>query len=154
VSVEIERKFLVKDHSWKQSVVRSTRIKQGYLCTDSGRTVRVRTRDDEAWLTVKGARKGISRAEFEYTIPMSDALEMLEMSVGTVVDKVRHEVSHAGRMWEVDVFEGPNAPLIVAELEFEDESDVFEHPAWLGEDVSEDASYSNSALAHKPYSHW
>jgi adenylate cyclase len=152
--IEIERKFLVNDASWKQAVVRSTRIKQGYLCTESGRTVRVRTRDEEAWLNIKGSRKGISRAEFEYAIPMVDALEMLEMSVGTVVDKVRHEVAHAGRVWEVDVFEGLNAPLIVAELELENEAEVFEHPGWLGEDVSEVAAYSNSALAHKPYSRW
>jgi adenylate cyclase len=152
--MEIERKFLVASDSWQQSVVKSTPIKQGYLCTESGRTVRVRTRDEEAWLTVKGSRKGISRAEYEYAIPMSDALEMLEMSVGTVIDKVRHEVAHAGRTWEVDVFEGPNAPLIVAELELENETDDFEHPVWLGEEVSEDAAYSNSALAHKPYSRW
>jgi adenylate cyclase len=153
MAVEIERKFLVRDESWRASVSRTTRIKQGYLCTDTGRSVRVRTRDDEAWLTIKGSRHGIARSEFEYSVPMSDALEMLDMTVATL-EKLRHEVPHGNHVWEVDEFDGPNAPLVVAEVELGSEDEAFERPGWLGQEVSDNPAYSNSELAQKPYSAW
>jgi adenylate cyclase len=153
MAVEIERKFLVSDESWRAVVSRTTRIKQGYLCTEPGRSVRVRIRDDEAWITVKGSRRGIARAEFENPVPISDALEMLEMTVAAV-EKRRHQVSHGGHVWEIDEFDGLNAPLIVAEVELAAIDEAFEHPSWLGQDVSDDPAYSNSELAQKPFSTW
>jgi adenylate cyclase len=153
MAIEIERKFLVRDDGWKASVVRTTRIRQGYLCEDRGTTLRVRTRDDVGYLTVKGERSGLARPEFEYEIPLNDAVEMLKLAVATV-DKFRHEVEHEGKTWEVDVFEGPNAPLVVAELELSSDDEKFESPQWLGEEVSENPAYSNSRLAQRPYSQW
>jgi adenylate cyclase len=153
MGIEIERKFLLRDDTWRQAVVRTTRIRQGYLCTESGRTVRVRTRDAEAYLTIKGARQGIARAEYEYPVPMADALEMLKLAVGTV-DKLRHEVAFGGKLWEIDEFEGVNAPLYVAELELDAVDEPFERPAWLGEEVSHKPEYSSSTLALRPYSTW
>jgi adenylate cyclase len=153
MAVEIERKFLVCDESWRAAVSRTTRIKQGYLSTDKGRSVRVRTRGDEAWITIKGSRSGFARAEFEYPVPMSDALEMLEMTIATL-EKLRHEVPHGAHVWEVDEFDGPNAPLIVAEVELGAEDEAFERPAWLGQEVSDNPAYSNSELAQKPFSSW
>jgi adenylate cyclase len=153
MAIEIERKFLVRDDGWKAFVVRTTRIRQGYLCEDQGTTVRVRIRDDVGYLTIKGERKGLARPEFEYEIPLSDAVEMLELAVATV-EKFRHEVEHEGKTWEVDVFDGLNAPLVVAELELSSDNETFASPPWLGEEVSENPAYSNSRLARRPYSEW
>ncbi|KMY86043.1 hypothetical protein BUMB_04613c [Candidatus Paraburkholderia calva] len=153
MSIEIERKFLVRDDSWREGIVRTTPIRQGYLCTETGRSVRVRMRDDEAWLTVKGSLRGFARPEYEYSVPLRDGLEMLEMTVATL-DKRRHEVPHGAHVWEVDEFDGPNALLIVAEVELSAIDEAFEHPPWLGEDESENSAYSNSALAQHPYSTW
>jgi adenylate cyclase len=136
MAVEIERKFLVRDESWRATASRTTRIKQDYLCTDTSRSVRVRTRNDDAWITIKGSRRGIARAEFEYSVPMSDALEMLEMAVATL-EKLRHEVPHGDHVWEVDEFDSPNAPLVFAEVEFGSEDEAFERPAWPGQEVSD-----------------
>lgn len=153
MGIEIERKYLLRDSSWREAVGRTTRIRQGYLCTDTGLSVRVRTRDEQAFLTVKGSRMGIARAEYEYLIPFADAVEMLAMSI-CMVYKRRHEVVHAGHTWEIDEFEGPDAPLIVAELELKTADERFDIPTWLGDEVSENPAHSNSALGQKPYSRW
>lgn len=152
-TVEIERKFRLRDDSWRNQVVRTSVIHQGYLSLDAARTVRVRTRGESAWLTVKGKAAGLARPEFEYPIPLEDAQQMLGLALASV-DKLRHEVEFAGRVWEVDEFLGDNAGLVIAELELKDEAEQFAHPAWLGEEVSTVPAYFNSALASHPFSKW
>ena len=152
---EIERKFLVKSDSWRAQAVSSSRIIQGYL-TAAGTTVRVRLRDDEAFLTVKGKSSGVTRSEYEYSIPVDDAREMLEtLALDPPVDKIRYIVPASGGLfWEVDEYFGANAPLFTAEIELPAEDTPFDIPQWLGKDVSMDSRYTNRALSRKPYSLW
>jgi adenylate cyclase len=153
MAVEIERKFLVVSDAWREQISHSTRIAQGYLCTDIERTVRVRTKGEAAFLTIKGKNAGISRAEFEYEIPVADALDLLKLCPN-VLDKTRHLVDIDGHTFEVDEFHGANAGLIVAELELPTEEATFPQPVWLGLEVSGDARYYNSALSLTPFSVW
>ncbi|MGL4995124.1 MAG: CYTH domain-containing protein [Deefgea sp.] len=153
MAVEIERKFLVASEAWREQVSQSTRIAQGYLCTDPERTVRVRTKGEAAFLTIKGKNSGISRAEFEYAIPVADALAMLQLCPN-VLDKTRHLVEIDGHTFEVDEFHGANTGLIVAELELASEEATFPQPTWLGAEVSAEARYYNSALSITPFSQW
>lgn len=150
---EIERKFLVADDSWRDGSA-GVRICQGYLSQDADRTVRVRIAGEKAWLTIKGRSEGISRVEFEYEIPLVEARELLGLCLPSVIDKTRHEVLHAGHVWEVDVFHGDNEGLIVAEVELADELVSPELPGWVGPEVSDDARYFNSCLAVTPYANW
>lgn len=152
MATEIERKFLVKGEDWRQA--KPMRLSQGYLNRDKERTVRVRIADDKAFLTIKGKTQGISRAEFEYGIPVADAQQLLKLSDGPIVEKWRHIVPHQGRKWEVDEFLGENAGLVVAEIELEQEDQAFEQPSWLGEEVTQDPRYSNSNLSANPYNRW
>lgn len=155
MGVEVERKFLVEGESWRAEVTQSTRIVQGYLTDTGPAVVRVRVRDDRAYLTIKGSSNGISRSEFEYEIPVEDALDMLgELATGPVIDKVRHLVPVGGHTWEVDVFNGDNAPLVMAEVELDSPGEAFERPAWVGLEVSDDQRYYNVNLARDPYSRW
>ena len=153
MGIEIERKFLVKDPSWKHVADSGLSCKQGYLVSDSEKTVRVRVMGDLAYLTIKGATSGISRAEFEYEIPVADAVAMLELC-GNIVEKTRYRVGHTGMVWELDVFEGANAGLVVAEIELQSEELFFELPDWLGEEVSGEIRYYNSRLAEHPFTQW
>lgn len=150
---EIERKFLVVDSSWRDGSP-GVRISQGYLSQDPERTVRVRIGGKNAWLTIKGQTQGITRAEYEYAIPVTEAQELLELCLPSVIDKTRHKVSYAGHLWEIDVFHGANDGLIVAEVELANESISPLLPPWLGEEVSADNRYYNSCLATHPYSAW
>ena len=152
MAIEIERKFLVTGDGWRQG--RGTRLSQGYLNRDKARTVRVRVAGPQAFLTVKGATQGASRAEFEYEIPVADAEQLLKLSDGPVVEKVRHVLNHAGTTWEVDEFLGESLGLVVAEVELTHEAQAFERPPWLGQEVTEDPRYFNSSLAVHPYSRW
>jgi len=152
MGIEIERKFLVVGDAWR--VGEGVPYAQGYLNRDVQRTVRVRIAGDRAFLTVKGASKGATRAEFEYPIPMQDAEQLLQMSDGPVVRKVRRIVEHEGSHFEVDEFLGDNAGLVVAELELESEDQVFAKPDWLGREVTDDPRYFNSSLAGHPYKQW
>lgn len=155
MGVEIERKFLVVDESWRDAVTASTHIMQGYLAQTGSATVRVRVRGDIGYLTVKGTSSGITRSEFEYEIPPHDAHAMLAtLAVGPVVDKVRHVVRVGSHDWEVDVFAGANAPLVMAEVELAQADEAVTLPAWAGEEVSQDPRYYNVNLARQPYSHW
>lgn len=154
MGIEIERKFLVADEGWRQAATRQTRFSQGYLSRDPARTVRVRIAGDAAFLTIKGATTGATRAEFEYDVPVADAQQLLAMCDGPVVEKVRHLCGHAGMTWEVDEFLGANAGLVVAEIELQSEDQAFERPAWLGEEVTGDARYVNANLAVRPFSSW
>lgn len=150
---EIERKFRVVSDGWLDGSA-GVRMSQGYLAKGDGRTVRVRIAGADAWLTVKGPTSGISRAEFEYPIPVSDALEMLLLCGPGIIDKTRHRIPHAGKIWEVDVFHGDNDGLIVAEIELLDEAECPELPSWVGDEVSRDFRYSNSRLSEHPYRCW
>lgn len=150
---EIERKYLVANESWRDGSA-GLRIAQGYLSRDPDRTVRVRTGGEKAWVTIKGRSQGISRAEYEYEIPLADGRELLGMCLTTVIEKTRHKVSHAGYLWEIDVFHGANDGLVIAEVELEEESIFPPLPAWAGAEVSDDPRYFNSSLAAHPYTCW
>ena len=152
MGIEIERKFLVVGDAWRAAP--ATAYAQGYLNRDKRRTVRVRIVEDAAWLTVKGASAGATRAEFEYPIPVADARELLALCDGPLVRKLRRRIAHAGAAWEVDEFQGDNAGLVVAEIELPSEDAPFERPAWLGAEVTHDPRYFNSNLAAMPYSSW
>ncbi|MEM7519144.1 MAG: CYTH domain-containing protein [Planctomycetota bacterium] len=157
MGIEIERKFLVAGDGWRGQAHKSTRLRQGYLSTDSMRNVRVRIKGDRALLTVKGKMEAdsfVKRLEFEYDIPMDDALELLKLCLDSPIDKTRHEVKRGGHLWEVDEFHGQNEGLIVAEIELESVDTAFERPEWLGEEVSDDARYLNSNLVARPFSTW
>ncbi|MFN8125530.1 MAG: CYTH domain-containing protein [Candidatus Nanopelagicales bacterium] len=155
MGTEIEHKFLVVDDSWREQATGSTRIMQGYLTDGGTAVVRARVRGDRGYLTVKGMTTGITRAEYEYEIPVSDALEMLEtLAQGPVIDKVRSLVPVGDHTWEVDEFAGANAGLIVAEVELASADQDFDLPTWAGADVSDDYRYFNVNLATHPYSEW
>jgi CYTH domain-containing protein len=128
---------------------------QGYLTSQPGRTVRVRVAGDQGWLTIKGPSEGVSRAEYEYPVPVADALEMLDtLCERPQIEKTRYLVPFAGNTWEVDEFHGDNEGLVVAELELDSADQRFESPPWLGREVSDDVRYFNSHLARHPYSRW
>lgn len=154
MALEIERKFLV--HRDRLPVLPAGEtIIQGYIPALNRITVRVRIRAERAWLTLKGASTGISRSEFEYEIPLSDARAMLaELCQAGVIEKTRYEIQHAGLRWELDIFAGANAGLLLAELELTHEDQSFEKPDWVAADVSADPRYSNQALLHSPWSWW
>ncbi|MCC5795644.1 MAG: CYTH domain-containing protein [Chromatiales bacterium] len=151
---EIERKFLVRDDSWREAA-QALEIRQGYLCSGPERVVRVRTIGDQAWLTVKGETRGITRREFEYEIPAGEGRQMLDgLCERPLIEKRRHVLQHAGYTWEVDEFFGENEGLVVAEVELEDAKAEIPLPPWAGEEVSGDSRYFNASLIRKPYSSW
>ncbi len=155
MATEIERKFLVNDDSWRGAVSKKSFFRQGYLASSDGASVRVRVSDDKANLNIKSMTLGVSRYEFEYAIPLSDAEEMLDkLCLGPKIEKVRYFVEHLGHTWEVDVFEGDNAGLIVAEIELDAEDEAFEKPSWAGDEVSDDERYYNVCLVTHPYKDW
>lgn len=152
---EIEHKFLVRDDSWRKEVYRSVPLRQGYLVSDPVRSVRVRITDGQAHLNIKSGTLGVSRSEYEYEIPLADAREILEHLCGKpLLEKTRHLVRYGDHVWEIDVFEGDNAGLVVAEIELATVGESFARPPWLGEEVSHDPRYYNSQLAKHPYKEW
>jgi adenylate cyclase len=155
MGLEIERKFLVDLNCWKPSGLRGRPLRQGYLARGGKCTVRVRTSDQNAWLTLKGPTIGISRSEYEYAIPLADGLELLkEFCLDSTVEKIRYDVVISGAHFEVDVFTGANAGLVVAEIELDDPEQTFPRPDWLGVEVSHDPRYRNAELARNPWSKW
>lgn len=155
MAVEIERKFLVRDNRWRAHAGSGAEIRQGYLCDGDSVTVRVRLCDDRAWLNIKSATVGLTRAEYSYEIAYADAKRMLdELCPGPVIEKTRYEIQHAGHIWEVDVFDGDNDGLVVAEIELGSEQEAFSKPEWVAEEVSQDPRYFNAALARCPYRSW
>lgn len=153
MGVEIERKFLVRNDDWKNAVTKRVACKQGYMISDKNKTVRVRIMGDKGFLTIKGATDGISRMEFEYEIDLPDARYML-MLCDRMIEKTRCYIEHGGLTWELDVFEGANAGLVMAELELESEDQHYERPAWAGEEVTGDVRYYNAYLAEHPFGQW
>ncbi len=151
---EIERKFLVRPGAWTPRDP-GTRFTQGYLLSQEGRVVRVRLEGHDAKLTIKGATTGISRLEFEYSIPAADAEVMLDqLCAHPLIDKHRYLERHGDHTWEIDVFHGDNDGLIVAEVELVSETDEPTRPAWVGEEVSGDPRYNNSNLRLHPFKNW
>lgn len=145
---EIERKFLVRGEAWRSAVASKSALKQGYVASMDDRSVRIRILDEKtARLTMKIGRGTLTRDEFEYEIPVSDADELLENAIGIVIEKTRYRVPYEGFVWEVDVFAGAHRGLIIAEVEMEAETDSPPLPAWLGREVTGDFRYSNQALA-------
>lgn len=153
MAVEIERKFLVQGEDWRQGAL-GVRYVQGYLNRDKARTVRVRIAGVQGFLTIKGESVGATRAEFEYPIPLDDAQALLALCEGPCIDKTRYRIQVDGTLWEVDVFAGDNAGLVVAEVELPSEEAPFTRPAWLGAEVTHDARYFNSNLSRQPYRLW
>jgi len=156
-NLEIERKFLVVGDDWRNG--RSVHhLRQAYLSTDPDRVVRVRVSDEQAFITIKGRTRGSVRTELEYPIPLDDALVLLGLAKGAVVEKRRHEIEHGGFVWEVDEFLGDNGGLIVAEIEVEQESDfaraLAAAPRWVGREVTDDPRFSNAELALRPFKEW
>jgi CYTH domain-containing protein len=153
MAIEIERKFLVTDDSWKAAANGGEVCKQGYIVSDEEKTVRIRIMGDAGYLTVKGSNKGFSRLEFEYEIDRADAVYMLTLC-GDVIEKTRYLVNHDGMTWEVDVFEGDNAGLVMAEVELDSEDQRIDLPSWAGEEVTDDARYYNACLSKHPFGEW
>lgn len=154
MGVEIERKFLVRDASWK-SMGQGVLLRQGYLSSAQERIVRVRIEGDKAMLTIKGRTAGMTRSEWEYPIPVEDAQLMLDsLCERPIIEKKRYRIPYEGMLWEVDEFFGENAGLVVAEIELESESQIFVKPDWIGDEVTHDARYFNANLLRHPYSRW
>ena len=152
---EIERKFLVENESWREQVKSSKRIRQGYLSGGERSSVRVRVSGERAELNIKSATLDVTRHEYEYPIPLADAEEMLDrLCVGPLIEKTRYLVDHGEHTWEIDLFEGDNAGLVVAEVELESADQPFARPGWLGREVSDDPRYYNSRLVEHPYKEW
>lgn len=151
---EIERKYLVNLDGW-QPGDDSTFIAQGYISKEPNRIVRVRLMGDQAFLTIKGVTVGATRTEFEYEIPAADGRTLLkDFCSGAILEKTRYYESHGGLRWEIDVFQGANHGLVIAEVELGHETQAFKKPLWIGEEVTEDPRYFNSNLIANPYVRW
>lgn len=155
MATEIERKFLVRNDEWRTYASSGIRTRQGYLSSAKSVSIRVRVAGDRAFLNIKSATLGVSRSEYEYSIPLADAEQLLErFCVRPLIEKTRYLVRHGTHTWEVDVFEGENAGLVVAEIELAHADEPFERPRWAGEEVSDDPRYYNVSLVTFPYKDW
>ena len=154
--LEIERKFLVKGDGYKQLAFDSSRIKQGYICSERGRTVRVRIRDSRGYLTIKGPSEngGLSRYEFEKEITLDEATQLMALCEPGIIDKRRYLVKSGSHTFEVDEFFGENEGLVMAEVELGSEDESYEKPDFIGEEVTGDRRYYNSQLRRNPFSVW
>jgi adenylate cyclase len=155
MALEIEHKFLLANEDWRRAVDRSEIFRQGYLSSQPTSSIRVRICEHRAWLNIKSATVGTHRLEYEYEIPVADAEEILaHLCKKPLIEKTRHYVRHGNDLWEIDEFEGANQGLIVAEIELDDIGQIFDRPAWLGTEVTDDLRYYNNNLALHPYSEW
>jgi adenylate cyclase len=161
VGIEIEKKFLIVNDSWKVQVYQTTRMAQGYLNDMNAMregtqkaSVRVRIAGDQAFLNMKSRELGHTRQEFDYEIPVVDAEALLQLCVGGLIDKYRHYIKHEGFVWEVDEFLGDNLGLMVAEIELPDADVAFDRPQWCGNEVTDKVRYYNLALAERPFIQW
>lgn len=155
MALEVEHKFLVEGDGWKRHADDGVTMRQGYLASGNNVSIRVRVAGEQAWLNIKHARKLTVRQEFEYPIPLTDAEALLASACqGPLVEKTRYRITHGRHVWEVDVFHGDNAGLVLAEIELSHEGESFERPPWVGRDVSEEARYLNQNLARNPYCDW
>lgn len=156
MALEIERKFLVTDDSYKAIAFHSDRIAQGYICREGGNSARVRVRGEKGYITIKGPSTddGISRYEWEKEIPASEAWELMKLCHGGIIDKTRYLVKSGRHTFEVDEFHGDNEGLVVAEVELEDVDEKFECPQFIGKEVTGEKRYYNSHLTRMPYKLW
>ena len=156
MSIEIERKFLVKDNSFKEEAYQHNYIKQGFLNSDKERVVRVRIKDDKGYLTVKGKSNtsGTSRFEWEKEISKAEANDLMNLCEKGIIEKYRYLVKSGNHVFEVDDFLGDNLGLVIAEVELSSENENYISPIWLGEEVTGKTAYYNSNLSKKPYSEW
>lgn len=154
--IEIERKFLVKSDAYKLEASTQKRVVQGYLSTDPERTVRIRIKGEQAFITIKGksSESGLSRTEWEKEITLEEANMLLPLCLPGVIDKVRYEIPVGNHLYEADEFFGENAGLTIAEIELADENEFFEKPDWLGKEVTGDERYYNAYISSHPYSTW
>ncbi len=155
MATEIERKFLIANDTWRENAQPGVYFSQGYMGDAKRASVRVRVEGKQANINIKSATLGISRTEYEYAIPLDEALDMLaNLCEQPLVEKTRYKVLVGQHIWEVDVFEGENKGLIVAEVELSSEDQAFEKPTWAGEEVSGEARYYNVCLVNHPYKDW
>lgn len=155
MGVEIERKFLLRSDAWRLSADHGTRFCQGYLCETGPGSVRVRIEGEQANINIKSATLDMKRLEYEYPLPMEDAQHMLEhVCLRPLIEKTRYHVTFKGKVWEIDVFDGDNKGLVVAELELDHVDENFELPPWAGEEVTADKRYYNVCLVRLPFKDW
>ena len=156
MALEIERKFLVLDDSYKHEAFSKSHILQGYICSGRGRTVRIRIRDDHAYITIKGPSLdgGLSRYEFEQEIPLDDARQLMKLCEPGTIDKTRWLVKSGRHTFEVDEFFGDNEGLVMAEVELAYEDEPYEKPDFIGKEVTGDRRYYNGHLRSNPYKLW
>lgn len=154
--IEIERKFLVASNAFKSDALRKNNIAQGYLSAHTERTVRVRIKGEKGYLTIKGESNetGLSRFEWEKEILVAEAKQLLELCEKGVIEKIRYEIQVGEHLFEVDEFLGENKGLVIAEVELQSESEIFEKPSWLGIEVTQDHRYYNSYLSQNPFTSW
>lgn len=154
MGVEIERKFLLVGEDWR-ALGEPVLLRQGYLCSDPMRTVRVRVEGGQGTLTIKGKSSGATRGEWEYPIPLDEASELLDrLCARPLIEKYRRRIPHGGHTWEVDEFLGANQGLAVAEIELSSENESFDLPGWIGAEVTDDPRYFNSNLIRHPFTQW
>ena len=156
MSIEIERKFLVKNNDFKKESFKKIKIKQGFLNSDKNRVVRIRITDNKAFLTIKGNSNssGTTRFEWEKEIDKKEAVKLLLLCEPTIIEKIRFYVKKGNHIFEIDEFFGDNKGLIVAEVELNTENDVFDKPNWLGKEVTGNIKYFNSNISKFPYKDW
>lgn len=155
MATEIERKFLLRNDSWRVKADKSETIRQGYLAGSEKSSVRVRIADNRANINIKSAALDITRQEYEYEIPVEDANEILDsLSEGPIIEKIRYHLHHGNHHWEIDVFSGDNEGLVVAEVELQSIDENFALPEWLGDEVSDDPRYYNVCLVKHPFKDW
>ena len=154
MTVEIERRFLLADDSWREAAGEPLVLQQGYLSVEKERTIRVRIIGSQAWLTLKGYISDMTRSEFEYEIPLAHAQAMMADMCPFKMEKYRYRVEFEGFVYEIDEYFGDNAPLIVAEIELPSEDTEFPKPAWLGKEITSDGKFTNAYLSKHPFGTW
>jgi adenylate cyclase len=153
--IEIEHKFLLKNNDWQLNIYKSIQYQQGYLISDNKRSIRVRISENHAWLNIKSASVGVSRQEYEYEIPLREAIEILNtLCEKPFIEKTRHFIKHKQHTWEIDVFYGENDGLVIAEIELGSIEESFCLPDWAGKEVTYDLRYYNNNLCKTPYYQW
>jgi adenylate cyclase len=155
MAIEIERKFLVRCDAWRPHAIGEGSIRQGYLASGERSTTRVRIRNnEEATVTIKSKRAELRRLEVEYPISIFDAEALLSLRNSGLIEKTRFTVPSGDHVWEIDVFCGDNAGLVIAEIEVRHEDELFDLPPWLGPEITGQSQYYNGSLARQPYCKW
>lgn len=155
MGIETERKFLVDHEKWRMMDKPSgIHYRQGYMLNNKLQTIRIRVADTQAFLNLKSKETAMTRKEYEYEIPLTDGIEILNAFAKNEIEKIRYRILFAHKIWEIDEFLGNNVGLIVAEIELKNESEKFEMPDWIGTEVTRDGSYTNASLSVKPFCNW